>query len=269
MTIGYLGPRGTFSEQAALRFGDEKSLIEFDTIDDALRAVNRSEIDTAVVPIDNSTEGPVNVTVDTLIFDCDLFIQKLLVFPVSQNLMVYPEHTDERIRKVFSHPQSLAQCRQFLREHYPSAEQVKTSSNGEAARLVIDAGLAAIGPVRAAELSGLRIIGAGIQDNPDNTTYFAFVSKNDTSAPLPDHKTTLAFSTENRPGSLYKILDIFSLWDINMTKIISRPMKSKIGEYVFLIDIEDYDEKDAVDALSMVKRKTSFYKILGTYTTEL
>lgn len=266
MCIGYLGPRGTFTEQAAIFYGEENERYAYETIEDVLEAVQLGEIKTGVAPIENSTEGIVNATVDSLIFNCSLFIQSQLALPIHHHMMVRDIRFDS-ITKVLSHPQSLAQCRAWLRHSYPGVEILPVSSNAEAARIVATAepGWAAIGPAIAAELYGLKVIARSVQDQPDNTTFFVKLSKEGCTKPLAGHKTTLAFSTPNEPGALYRVLDIFSLWDINMTKIISRPMKNRIGEYVFLIDIENYDEKDAEDALTMVRRKSVFYKILGTY----
>ncbi|MDR2649598.1 MAG: prephenate dehydratase [Clostridiales bacterium] len=269
-TIGYLGPPGTFSEQAALIVkNDQKrtdiSLIPFPSIEDVFAAAAGGQADLAVVPLENSNEGAVNITMDNLIFGSNLFIRRQIALPIAQCLMTRPGmvHTDI----IYSHSQSLAQCRQYLRKYYPGALLIPVSSNAEAARLISqgNGNEAAIGPKPAAELYGLHIKAENIQDHGGNVTTFAALSAGDADEPLPGGRTTIAFSTENEPGSLYKVLNIFSLWDINLTKILSRPMKGKPGEYAFYVDLEDYEAKDLQDALTMIGRKTDFYNYLGSY----
>ncbi|MDR3239214.1 MAG: prephenate dehydratase [Clostridiales bacterium] len=280
MKIGYLGPPGTFTQQAAMTFGeiivpsDPRELIDYPSIEDALRAAADGKADIAAVPLENSTEGAVNATIDLLIFDYDLHIQRELVLPISQCLLRRREFVHmPRVEKIYSHSQSLAQCRKYLHAHYPSAELIPMTSNAEAARLVeragenaepIAAAIAAIGPALAADVYHLAIAAENIQDEANNATAFVALSEK-RSGLTAGGKATIAFSTVNRPGSLYKILDIFALWDINMTKIVSRPMKNHPGEYVFYVDLEDYQTKDLADALTLVQRKTNFYKYLGSY----
>ena len=271
MKIGYLGPLGSFTHQAAVKIGkmvssDHESA--YTTIEDTMNAVSEHEISLAVVPLENSTEGVVNATIDALIFEYNLYIQYETVLPIEQCLMRRQQFIENsHIDRIYSHNQSLAQCRKYLRSKYPDAELIEMTSNTEAARYVSESqeNCAAIGPLPAAELYQLAIAAESIQDQKSNATSFIALSQT-TEGPLKDSKTTIAFSTMNQPGSLYKILDIFSLWDINMTKILSRPMKMKPGEYVFYVDMEDYDVKDLADALTMVKRKTDFYKFLGSYS---
>ena len=270
MKIGYLGPSGTFTQQAAVKIGEnytQAQVIDFPTIEDTLYAVSAHEIDIAAAPLENTTEGVVNATIDALIFDYNLYIQYEISLRIEQCLMM--KEPDTRIERIYSHRQSLAQCRKYLRGHYPSAELVEMASNAEAARYVSESNenCAAIGPMAAAKLYNLNIAAENIQDQKNNATSFIALSDK-MGGILAGGKTTAAFSTENKPGALYKILDIFSLWDINMTKILSRPMRNRPGEYVFYVDLEDYDVNDLNDALTMVRRKTNFYKFLGSYKTE-
>ncbi len=270
MNVGYLGPRGTFTEQAAVIMAPEDNIIPYHSFWDALEAVQRDEIDEAIVPIENSIEGTVNATIDTLIFDVDLYIQELLILPIEQCLLAKKGMTIENIKTVYSHSHALPQCKNFFREKLPNADGVATSSTAEGVATVAKAAegepVAAIGAKTAAQLYGLEILAEGIQDNKSNFTQFIRVSKNPTEIPYNNKKTTICFSTVDEPGSLYKLLDIFSIFDVNMSKIVSRPMRNRPMEYVFIIDLQTQDnEKDVRDALTMIKRKTSFFKNLGSY----
>lgn len=270
MNLGYLGPRGTFSEQAAMTMAPGENIIPYHSFWEALEAVKENKLDGAIVPIENSIEGTVNATVDSLVFDVELYIQKLLIMPIEQCLLGYKGMKFEDIKTVMSHPHALPQCKQFFRKHMPQADMVTTSSTAEGIRLAAGSqkheGIAAIGAKTAAELYGLEILAEGIQDNDSNFTQFILVSKNNTASPEMGKKTTLCFSTEDKPGSLYKLLDIFAIFDVNMSKIVSRPMRNRPMEYVFIIDLEnENNEKDVRDALTMLERKTPFYKNLGFY----
>lgn len=269
MDIGYLGPRGTFSEQAAVIMAQGENIIPYHSFWEALEAVENGTLDAAIVPIENSIEGTVNATVDTLIFDVGLYIQELLVMPIEQCLLAKKGTNTEDIKTVFSHPHALPQCKRFFREHLPKADTIATSSTAEGIRTVAesdDMNIAAVGAKTAAGLYGLEVLSEGIQDNNSNFTQFIKVAKRDTTLPENGKKTTICFSTVDEPGSLYKLLDIFSIFDVNMSKIVSRPMRNKPMEYVFLIDLKTNDnEKDVRDALTMIKRKTTFFKNLGSY----
>jgi prephenate dehydratase len=274
MDIAYFGPEGTFTEQAAGRFAGSLgtqglSLSPLATIEDVFEAVGSGKAAYGVVPIENSTEGAVNTTLDTLIFDAGLFILKQLSLPIVQNMMTGKDNAEGMIKKIVSHPQALAQCRKFLNRNYPGVTVEAANSTAEAARKAArsgpEEGIAAIGSKNSAEIYGLRIIHDNIQDNKDNTTQFILLTGTDTSAPKAGCRTSVVFSTEHRPGELYKILDIFAIWGLNMTKIISRPVKNRRGEYVFFIEIESDNITDVADALAMVERKAIFFKNLGSY----
>lgn len=269
MKLGYLGPEGTFSEQAALKFIDKYDIIPFHTIWEVLENVNSGVVDAGIVPIENSTEGTINVTVDSITFDTDLFIQSEIILNIEQNLLAKPGYSKSDIIKVVSHPQPLAQCQQYLRKNFPNAETVSVNSTADASRIVKESNepIASIGIKRCADVYGLNILEECIQDKDDNYTNFVLVSKNDTSMPDIGSKITIAFSILSEPGQLYRVLDIMAIWDINMTKIISRPMRNKTGEYVFFVDMELNNEKqDILNAIEMLKRKTVFFKILGSYS---
>lgn len=270
LKIGFLGPKGTFSQEVLLEYKKgEKDFVEcaFNTFGEIINAVNNDEIDEGIVPIENSLEGAVNATLDTLATDVDLLIKAEVAIEVKQNLLVRKGTNIENIKYIISHPQPIGQCRKYLETNFNHAEIRFIYSTAEAARQVAecDFNMAAIGSLTAAKVYGLDIIAEGIQDSKNNYTRFVVVSKT-AAAKAKNNKTSIVFSTEDKPGSLYRILDIFNLWDINMTRIESRPAKDKLGNYIFFVDLKGHIEDDDVrDALTMVKRKTSFYKFLGSY----
>jgi len=272
LKTGYLGPVGTFSQQAALYFAKKEETHPFSSITDVLKAVEEGLVEQGVVPLENSIEGTVNATMDGLIFDSKLFIHAELPLPVTHCLMVRHENLGKNITRILSHPQALGQCRKYLESNYRDIETVAVSSTAEAARLAAQTSecYAAICTSLAASLYGLEIIDTGIEDCKENYTHFLLVSAKDSSQPKAGYKVTLAFATANTPGALFKTLNIFSIWDLNMTKILSRPMKTRTealaGEYVFYIDIEGFESpRDVEEALLIAKRKSSFFKPLGSY----
>lgn len=270
LRIGFLGPKGTFSQEAMLEYKKgENDFVEctYSTVAEIIYAVNRDEIDEGIVPIENSLEGAVNATLDTLATDVDLKIKAEIAIEVRQNLLVRKGTDKGAIKYILSHPQPIGQCRNHLETNFNSAEIRFTYSTAEAAREVAecDFNMAAIGSVTAAKVYGLDIIAEGIQDSRNNFTRFVVVSKT-SSNKASRNKTSIVFSTEDKPGSLYSVLDIFSLWDINMTRIESRPAKNRLGKYIFFVDIKGHiEDEDVRDALTMVQRKASFYKFLGSY----
>lgn len=270
MKIGYLGPEGTFSQMAALKYAKYKGeceLVPFSGIPVVLKAVEDGLIDECVVPFENSIEGTVNFTIDSLVFDVDLEMKSEIVLPISHNIAARRDCENIEPVKILSHPQSLAQCRKFLERNYKNADTVQVSSNSEAARIVSQSiePWFCVTTEAAAEIYGLTILKKGIQDEKHNETRFVAVGKGEGIIDGIKEKTSIVFSTENKPGELYKILDIMSIWDLNMTKIESRPMKNQLGTYVFFVDLECHNAEDMKDALKMIKRKTTFFKHLGTY----
>ncbi|NMA82409.1 MAG: prephenate dehydratase [Epulopiscium sp.] len=267
--VGYLGPKGTFSQQAALMYTEEKNLKAFSTIADVLEAVDCGHIQKGIVPIENSIEGAVNMTLDMMVFDVDVKLQKEIVIPVEHHLFAQPGIKLAEIEKVFSHPQALGQCRKFLHQYLPDVPIFFSSSTAEAVKQVSESKekWAAIGTRLAGEIYGVEMIQSHIQDEMMNETLFIVVGKEDAAQGIKC-KTSFVFSTKetHKPGELYKVLSILALWDINMTKIVSRPAKNKLGQYVFCLDVEGHrEEEDLKEALRMVERKTSFLKILGSY----
>ncbi|MGN1318843.1 MAG: prephenate dehydratase [Lachnospirales bacterium] len=268
MKVGYLGPRGTFTEQAAKIMMPKDELIPYHSFSEALKAVNSDELDCAVVPIENSIEGIVNQTVDCLIFDVNLYIQKLLILPINQCFITKFGADLENITKIYSHSHAIPQCKKYISEKYPKADTISASSTAEAIKFVANSSdnIAGIGNKMAAELYGLQVVEDSIQDTDDNFTMFIKVEKKESFDYESGKKITLCFSTANEPGALYKLLDIFSIFDINMSKIYSRPMKNKPMEYIFFIDIEiENNVNDIRDALKLIERKTTFFKNLGSY----
>jgi prephenate dehydratase len=267
--IGYLGPKGTFSHEAMKKYTGQLpyASVDYPSIPDIFAAMQSGQIDEAIVPIENSIEGAVSATMDMISQESGPMIKAEMVIPVREHLLAKKGTDISKIRYVISHPQPLGQCRKFLSEKLPYA-LTKASYSTAAAAEEVAAGsgdMAAIGSGTAAEVYGLEIIQEDIQDHKNNLTRFIVLGRNDAPRTGND-KTSLLFSTEDKPGSLYRILDIFNLWDINMTRIESRPAKNMLGRYVFFVDILGHrEDEDLRDALTMVKRKTSFLKILGSY----
>lgn len=268
--VGYLGPKGTFSQEAVDKYIENKAgytAVDFNTISDVITAVQNDAVKEAVIPIENSLEGAINVTLDMLATEVDLKIKGEVVIAVRPSLLVKKGTDMKNIKQILSHPQPLGQCRKFLNSNFPNAEIKSVYSTSFAAEEVAKGGddMAAVGSVAAAQVYGLEICAEGIQDGDNNFTRFVVLSKEDCIRTGND-KTSIVFSTDDKPGSLYRILDIFNLWDINMTRIESRPAKNQLGRYIFFVDIHGHlEDEDVKSALTMVKRKTSFYKFLGSY----
>jgi prephenate dehydratase len=269
--VGFLGPRGTFSQEAVERYisgNKDYCCCDFAAIPDMAVAVRNGSIDEALAPIENSIEGAVNATLDMMSSpDMDLRIKAEVVIPVRQNLLVRKGTDIGSIKRILSHPQPIGQCRNYISTNFPHAVIIPVYSTAMAAYEVAGGSgdSAAIGSITAAGVYGLDILARDVHDGENNHTRFVVISAADGDATGSD-KTSIVFSTEDKPGSLYRVLDIFNLWDINMTRIESRPAKDQLGRYIFFIDIAGHRDDDQVkDALIMVKKKTSFYKFLGSY----
>jgi len=267
--IGYLGPEGTFTELATIRFfaGRPYRGIPYPDIASALHAVQEGEIMAAVVPAENSLEGTVSITLDVLVHEVDLFIVGEIVLPVVHHLLGKHKNLSAYTR-VLSHPHALAQCRRFLQQYLPQALREPVISTAEAARLVgaSDQPWAAIGTELAAARYGLDTVAREIQDHAHNATRFIVCSR-DTAGPTGNDKTSIAFSLPvDRPGELYHALGEFATRGINLTKIESRPAKKGMGLYIFFIDCEGHHTYPVVSqALSALQARASFYKLLGSY----
>ena len=269
LRVGYLGPRGTYSHEALLKYTEDKerTAVDFPSIPEILAAVDGNIVDEAVVPIENSIEGAVNATMDMIALGVDLLIKGELIIPIREHLLVKKGFDISKVKYVLSHPQPLGQCRRYLSEQLPFVVTRAVYSSAAAAGEVSGSSgeSAAIGSFAAAEAYGLDIARMDIQDNDNNLTRFIIVGRTGTARTGRD-KTSIVFSTEDEPGSLYSVLGIFNLWGINLSRIESRPAKNKLGKYIFFVDLIGHSEDgDMKDALTMVKRKTTFFKFLGSY----
>ncbi|TGE32313.1 prephenate dehydratase [Desulfosporosinus sp. Sb-LF] len=278
--MGYLGPNGSFSEEALHLFLTTRTefsettpeLIPFPTIPRLLFACNDKEIDWAFVPLENSTEGQVGVTMDTLGQTEHLFITHEFVHPVDQCLLSHAPMPLEQIERVYSHEQAIGQCRDFLEKHLPQAQQITSLSTAEAAHKIssIRENWAAIGPRRAAQLYNLHLLKERIQDITLNDTRFVLVSHSLAEMSGGEDKTSLLVIAENTPGSLYRILGEFSKRHINLSRIESRPSKRKLGEYVFFVDVDGYVFAPPIqDVLWALKEANISVKLLGSYPKAL
>lgn len=265
LSVAFLGPMGTFSEEAANKqFGGLTSPVQCSSIDDVFRMVESGQVDYGVVPVENSTEGAVGRTLD-LLMGTSLHICGEVTLPVHHNLL--SRQTDKTgINKVYSHAQSLAQCHEWLNLNLPGVERQAVVSNAEAARLAAtDPGSAAIASRRAAELFELTVLNANIEDDPKNTTRFLVLSMHDV-APSGKDKTSLLMATKNEPGAMVELLSPFSRHGVSMSKFESRPSKIGLWEYVFFVDIEGHQQdKPVAEALAELEQRASFLKILGSY----
>jgi chorismate mutase/prephenate dehydratase len=267
LKIGFLGPEGTFSQQAVYKhFGHSVRALPLPAISEVFEEVQAGHADFGVVPIENSTEGTVNNTLD-MFLSSSLKICGEVELRIHQNLMGKMKGL-ENIERVCSHPQSLAQCRQWLNEHLPGVERIPVSSNAEAARRARDEeGTAAIAGQAAAEVYGLNIIVPEIEDRPDNTTRFLVIGRK-LFNPSGKDKTTLLVSAGDTasPGALHRLLVPFARKNISLTRIESRPSRRRKWDYVFFIDVEGHaDEPPLKEALEELKKQASLFKILGSY----
>ncbi|MDW8008320.1 MAG: prephenate dehydratase [Chloroflexota bacterium] len=266
--LAYLGPRGTFSEEAALRYDPEAQHLPLPSISAVAAAVAAGMADMGVVPIENSLEGSVPETLDVLVHESDLLVRSELVLPIEHHLLVPPGVEASQVKVIFSHPQALAQCRRFIERCFPKAEVVAALSTAAAVEEAMarqDA--AAIGNRRAAQLYGAQVLAESIQDRRPNLTRFVVLARED-HPPTGRDKTSLAFAfaTEDRPGLLVGALTEFSSRGINLSKIESRPTGDKLGTYIFLVDVDGHRQEPLLaEALEAVRRQCSFFRILGSY----
>ena len=271
--LGYLGPAGTFSEEAVRTAPDAggAELIALRTVRDTVLAVHEGHVERAVVPIENSLEGPVGITLDTLAEDNDVTIVGELVIAVSPCLIAREPIALDAIERVVSHPQPLAQCARFLRDNVPAAELVAVASTAEAVRIVSAqrAPWAALGTRRAAELYGATVLADGAEDEPGNATRFVWLARNPVAldADVPS-KTSLAFwgSGDASPGWLVRCLSEFAFRGVNLTKIESRPMRAQLGHYRFFVDCEgDALQSPVAEAVAGLDAHCEHVRVLGSY----
>lgn len=270
MPTAFLGPRGTFSEEAAILFaGPDAEFVDFTSFPALVSAVETGLAAAAVLPIENSIEGAVSTTLDLLIHETNLKIAAEVVVQVRHFLVTMPGTELSAIKQVTSHPQALGQCRRFLERCLPGVEQVASLSTAGAVAEVAGAGdpsRAAIGPLRAYELYGGAILAHDIQDNRANVTRFVVLQAEGV-APTGDDKTSIGFTLKaNVPGALHAVLGELAKDNLQMTKIESRPNKSWLGEYVFLIDLEGHASDAAVaNALDRIGGLCEMLKVFGSY----
>lgn len=265
--VGYLGPEGTFTQSAVLKhFGSAVRTLPLTTIEDVFREVESGGADYGVVPIENSTEGTVNYTLD-MFLNSPLGICGEVELRIRQHLLCSMDGLEE-VQRVCAHPQSLAQCRAWLREYLPNAEQIPVSSNAEGARRARDeTGTAAIAGDAAAEVYNLAILVSDIEDRPDNTTRFFVIGRSQIPASGND-RTSLLLSTADTEdaGALQKLLQPLADDNINMTRIESRPSRQRKWHYVFFVDIEGHVEEEAVArALKHLEKDAQLFRVLGSY----
>ena len=265
MTVAYLGPEGTYSQEAAIKhFGAVGPLAPCASIDDVFRRVETGAIGYAVVPVENSTEGAVGRTLD-LLLSTGAKVCGEVMLPIRQCLMSKAK-SKAAVRKVYSHMQSLAQCQQWLVRNLPHAQTAAVVSNAEAARLAAgERGAAAIASKTAAELYGLTILARNIEDEAKNTTRFLVLAAHDALRSGKD-KTSLVLSTRNVPGAIHELLTPLAVNGVSMTRLESRPARTGLWEYVFYVDIEGHREDQNVSrALAELESKAAVFKNLGSY----
>ena len=266
MKVAFLGPEGTFTQQAALKhFGHAVESLPLGAIDEVFREVESGAANYGVVPVENSTEGVVNHTLDTFMTS-SLKICGEVELRIHHHLLAGEHTRQDKVTRVYSHQQTLAQCRQWLDAHMPGVERIAVSSNAEAARRLKDEWNAlAIAGEMAEELYGLTAVQRNIEDRPDNTTRFIIIGRQDTPASGCD-KTSLMISGKNRPGLLYEVLSPFRDEGINLTRLESRPSRTANWSYVFFVDCEGHKEDATLQAgLDKLEAAGNTIKLLGSY----
>lgn len=269
LSLAFLGPQGTYSEQAALAYRQYLNdaaiaLKDFPSILQAIQAVADGRAELAIVPVENSIEGSVTVTLDALWQWSNLRIQDALVLPIANTLITRAQSLSE-VQVLYSHPQPLGQCQHWIKTHCPQATLVPTRSTAEALRHVVEAStVAAIASQRAADLYGLPVLAHGINDQADNCTKFLILGQTESTH---GSYTALAFSLGiNQPGSLLKPLQILAAAGINLSRIESRPTKRSLGEYLFFLELEaSAQEATTRQALADLRQCTETLNIFGSY----
>lgn len=265
MKVGCLGPKGTFSYEICNKvYNEEVEKIPYKTIKETIIALESDDVDEVVVPIENSLQGCVTETLDTLIQNIDIRIQAEQILKIQQNLMAKNLYKFEQIKEVYSHPQAIAQCRNYLENHLNQANIMEVQSTALAAKYVSQReDIACICNLECMKEYGLKLIEENIQDNDFNETKFWVLGKKQKEIQDAD-KMTMIFTTEHKPGALYKALSIFHKNNLNLSKIESRPAKTRLGEYYFLVDI-DIDSENYIEAIKELKNVVGYYRILGKY----
>lgn len=270
LSIAFLGPLGTYSEEAALKqFGQGRSAIVCGTIDEVFRTVEARQADYGVVPVENSTEGAIGLTLD-LLLESPLKVCGEIMLPIHHCLLSKQDDIGQ-ITHVFSHAQSLSQCHEWLNKNLSKAQREAVTSNAYAAKMIHDlvstpgTFAAAIASKRAAELFDLNVLAENIEDDPNNTTRFLVLGKQDV-APSGKDKTSLVMATQNKPGAMVGLLEPLAKHGVSMTKFESRPSKQGLWDYVFFVDVEGHMTDAPVKAaLDDLRLRASWLKVLGSY----
>lgn len=264
--VAFLGPEGTFTQEAALKhFGDSAISVPMAAIDEVFRDVLAGSCHYGVVPVENSTEGVISHTLDSFI-DSSLKICGEVELRIHQNLLIGPNTNKDNITRVYSHAQSLAQCRQWLNSHLPNVERVAVSSNAEAAKRVQgEWNSAAIAGDMSCQLYGLEKLNDKIEDNPDNSTRFLIIGREEVS-PSGDDRTSIVVSVQNKTGALHDLLEPFRRNNVDMTRLESRPSRSSKWSYVFFIDFAGHiDDAPVAAVLEELSSGVADLKVLGSY----
>ncbi len=270
LKVGYLGPKATFTHQAALElFGISAKYVPLPTIKDVFEEVERGNIDYGVVPVENTIEGVVNYTLDMFLKTPGVNIVGEIIIPVSLHLLSLADKPEE-VKKIYSHPHALAQARAWLDKHLPHAQRIEVESTAKAAELALeDEAAAAVASRAAATVYNLNILASNIQENLNNYTRFLVIGKKKLRRTGRD-KTSVLFAVKDEAGALYKALEPFYKHGVNLTKIESRPSKEKSWDYVFFVDIEGHaDEEKVKKALEELKERTKLVRLLGSYPSAL
>lgn len=267
MQVAIQGEPGSFSHEAAGKVFPEATILPCALSVDVFRALSHKEVDAAVIPIENSLAGSVVEHYD-LLLDHDVMIEGEILLRIRHNLIAVPGSSIERIQRVYSHPVALAQCRRFLEQH-PSIEAIPFYDTAGSVKQLMelrDRNAAAIASARAAEYYGGEILSAGIEDNAENYTRFFRIGRKEDVSSKPDaDKVSLAFTVENRPGTLVAALEVFAGQGTNLTKIESRPVQGKPWQYVFYVDYQLSTQVRADIALDLLQQHCSMVKELGRY----
>jgi chorismate mutase/prephenate dehydratase len=264
--VAFQGEVGAYSEEAAFQFfGSSIQIRPCESLEEVFKVVEEGGVPFGVVPVENSLEGSISRVYD-LLLDSNLRVCGEIELRVIHCLIASPGAGLDTIKRVYSHPQALAQCRNFLK--HLDCELIPTYDTAGSVKMIKEGGppdSAAIASARAAEIYGMKIIAHGIEDNPNNFTRFFILSKED-SPPLGNDKTSIVFSTKDRPGALYEALREFAIRNINLTKLESRPTRQKPWQYNFYLDFEGHrEDKLAREALENLERTSIFVKVLGSY----
>jgi prephenate dehydratase len=267
--LGYLGPPGSFGEQAALRYDPNATRVPFDNHAEVLKALVADRVDRVILPVENSLEGSVMENIDGILREESLSICAEVVLPIEHFLIAAPGSNLRSVRIVMSHPQALGQCRAFLDEleqEQPLQYEAAFSTAGAVEQAIRTPGTAAIGSRRAAELYNGHILAANIADVRNNKTRFVVMDQAD-AEPTGDDKTSVAFTTQHdRPGSLIEVLSELPRHGINLTKIESRPSRQELGVYIFLIDFQGHRaDTEVAEAIDAVASHASYFRLLGSY----